>query len=266
VLSGHGQRIESPPVAEGEIDVRRYWSAVAARWWLPVVGLLAGAAIGYALSLGGSDVWRGTALVYLGQPVTPSGAQVQSLGTNPAAAGEIAGSTAAQRRVERQVGMRRGALAGRVSVAAVKGNVSRLGQNPLVRLRVEGETRKVGVAATALARIVVREVSDYADEKIAVLEDAIQRLEQDLDEAGSRGADTNVLLWRAELTKQLLDAQLTLKLAENIERARVVEEAIARKVTAQSRRNRIVVGALLGLLLGLAAALLAESAGVLRRR
>ena len=51
---------------EQEIDVRRYWSAIAARWWLPVLGLIAGAAIAYAVSLGGADVWRGNALVYLG--------------------------------------------------------------------------------------------------------------------------------------------------------------------------------------------------------
>ena len=135
-------------MTEPEIDVRRYWRAVAARWWLPVIGLVAGAALAYALSFGGSDVWRGQALVYLGQPVTPSGAQVQSLSTNPATAGEIVGSAATQRRVERAAGLERGALNGKVSVAAVRGNVSRLGQNPLVRVRVEGDNRRVAVAAT----------------------------------------------------------------------------------------------------------------------
>ena len=253
-------------MSEQEIDVRRYWSAVAARWWLPVVGLLAGAAIGYALSLGGSDVWRGNALVYLGQPVTPSGAQVQSLSTNPATAGEVAGSGAAQRRAERACMLRRGSLNGRVSVAAVKGNVSRLGQNPLVRVRVEGDTRRVGCAATALARTVVDRVSVYADAKVDVLEDGIAQLEQDLQEARSRGADGDTLLWRAELTNQLLDARQTLALAEEVERARVVEEAVARKVTAQNRRNQVVVGAVLGLILGLVAALAAESLLALRRR
>jgi uncharacterized protein involved in exopolysaccharide biosynthesis len=253
-------------MSEQEIDVRRYWSAITARWWLPVIGLIAGAAIAYAVSLGGSDVWRGTALVYLGQPVTPSGAQVQSLSTNPAAAGEIAGSAAAQRRAERVAGLPRGALSGRVSVAAVKGNLTRLGQNPLVRLRVEGDNRRVALAANALARTVVERVSDYPNDKIRVLEQGIDGLESDLDEARSREGSADVLLWRAELSNQLLLARQNLALAENIERARVVEDAVARKVTAQSRRNQIVVGALLGLLLGLAAALLWESALALRRR
>jgi uncharacterized protein involved in exopolysaccharide biosynthesis len=251
-------------MTEQEVDLRRYWSAVAARWWLPVVGFVLGAAIGYALSLGGADVWRGNALVYLGQPVTPSGAQVQSLSTNPATAGEIAGSGAAQRRVERAVGLSRGGLAGDVSVAAVEGNLSRLGQNPLVRVRVEGETRKVAPAATALAREIVEGVSDYADEKIAVLEDGIEQIESDLDEARAAGGG-EALLWRAELTNQLLLARQNLALARNVERASVVEEAVARKVTAQSRRNQILVGAFLGLLLGLIAALGWESAAALRR-
>jgi uncharacterized protein involved in exopolysaccharide biosynthesis len=253
-------------MSEQEVDLRSYWSAVTARWWLPVAGLLAGAAIGYALALGGSDVWRGNALVYLGQPVTPQGAQVQSLSTNPAAAGEIAGSTAAQRRAERTAELARGELAGNVSVAAVSGNLSRLGQNPLVRVRVEGDSRKVALAANALARIVVARVSEYPNEKIRTLTDAIEDLEADLTDARSRSGDTNVLLWRAELNEQLLAARLNLDLAEEVERARVVEDAVARKVTAQSRRNQVVVGALLGLLLGLAAALSWESALALRRR
>jgi uncharacterized protein involved in exopolysaccharide biosynthesis len=251
-------------MTEQEVDLRRYWSAVTARWWLPVLGLVAGAAIGYALSLGGSDVWRGNALVYLGQPVTPSGAQVQSLSTNPATAGEIAGSGAAQRRVERAVGMQRGELLGTVSVAAVEGNLSRLGQNPLVRVRVEGDTRKVAPAATALAREIVDGVSGYADEKIAVLEQGVEQLEADLEEARGRSGG-EALLWRAELNSQLLLARQTLALARNVERARVVEEAVPRKVTAQSRRNQILVGALLGLLAGLVAALAWESVGSLRR-
>jgi hypothetical protein len=257
---------------EQEIDVRRYWSAIAARWWLPVLGLIAGAAIAYAVSLGGADVWRGTALVYLGQPVTPSGAQVQSLSTNPATAGEIAGSAAAQRRVERKVGMRRGELSGRVSVAAVKGNVSRLGQNPLVRVRVEGDSRKVAPAATELAREVVKRVSGYADAKIAVLEEAIEqgdaelaRLDEQLDRASDADAGFLVLR-RGELFDDLVTHKENLALAQEVERGRVVEEAVARKVTAQSRRNQIVVGAFLGLLLGLAAALLWESGLALRRR
>ena len=260
--------------SEQEIDVRRYWSAIAARWWLPVLGLIAGAAIAYAVSLGGADVWRGNALVYLGQPVTPSGAQVQSLSTNPAAAAEIAGAAAAQRRVERAVGLSRGALNGRVSVAAVKGNLSRLGQNPLVRVRVEGDIAQVAPAATALAREVVKRVSGYADAQDRACSrrrssretPSLRELDAQLDGARPTRLRASCLR-RGELFDQLVTAQgRTSRSRRRSSGPRIVEEAVARKVTAQSRRNQVVVGAFLGLLLGLAAALLWDSALALRRR
>ena len=42
--------------AEQEVDLGRYWSAIVARWWLPVLGFVAGAFIGYLTSLGNKDV------------------------------------------------------------------------------------------------------------------------------------------------------------------------------------------------------------------
>jgi len=142
-----------------------------------------------------------------------------------------------------------------------------------VRVRVEGDTRKVAPAATALAREVVKRVSGYADAKIAVLEDAIEqgeaelvRLDAQLDRAPADASAGFLVLRRGELFDQLVTHKENLALAEEVERSSIVEEAVARKVTAQSRRNQVVVGAFLGLLLGLAAALLWESALALRRR
>ncbi|HJV30012.1 MAG TPA: hypothetical protein VJ645_05800, partial [Gaiellaceae bacterium] len=145
--------------------------------------------------------------------------------------------------------------------------------NPLVRVRVEGDSRKVAPAATALAREVVKRVSGYADAKIAVLEEAIEQgdaelaqLDEQLDRASADAGAGFLVLRRGELFDDLVTHKQNLALAQEVERARLVEEAVARKVTAQSRRNQIVVGAFLGLLLGLAAALLWESGLALRRR
>src|ERR671934_2317440 len=70
--------------AEQEVDLGRYWSALAARWWLPVVGLLVGAAIAYVISLGGSNSFKASATVYLGTPYTIVGnVQLSSPQTNP---------------------------------------------------------------------------------------------------------------------------------------------------------------------------------------
>src|SRR5919206_3412295 len=70
--------------AEQEVDLGRYWSAVAARWWLPLVGLIAGAAIGYVIALGGSEQYKASATIYLGTPYSVVGnVQLSSPQTNP---------------------------------------------------------------------------------------------------------------------------------------------------------------------------------------
>ena len=119
----------------------------------------------------------------------------------------------------------------------------------------------------------MKRVSGYADAKIAVLEEAVEegdaeiaRLDAQLESAPADASAGFLVLRRGELFDQLVTHKQNLALAQQVERARIVEEAVARKVTAQSRRNQVVVGALLGLLLGLAAALLWESALALRRR
>src|SRR5215210_8374148 len=58
---------------EQEIDLGRYAAALAARWWLALLGLVAGALVGWALALGGADVYRAQALIDLGSPQGPGG-------------------------------------------------------------------------------------------------------------------------------------------------------------------------------------------------
>jgi uncharacterized protein involved in exopolysaccharide biosynthesis len=65
------------------------------------------------------------------------------------------------------------------------------------------------------------------------------------------------------LEDQLQAKQLLIQ-AEQIERPKVISRAVAVKTTARSRRNSVVVAAFLGLLAGLAAALLWDP--VARRR
>src|ERR671934_510904 len=82
--------------AEQEVDLGRYARAVIVRWWLPVAGLIVGAFIGYLISLSGSQVWKASATVYLGQPYSViGGALLQGPQTNPATAGAIVHSEAA---------------------------------------------------------------------------------------------------------------------------------------------------------------------------
>src|SRR5215210_2820538 len=62
--------LRDPPRLEGEadVDLGRHVAAVATRWWLILLGLVAGVLIALLVSVGGKDVYRAAALVYPGQP------------------------------------------------------------------------------------------------------------------------------------------------------------------------------------------------------
>ncbi len=272
------------PDAEAEVDLRRYGSALAARWWLPLLGLLAGLVVGYALSLGGRDVYRAEALVYLGVPLAPGGdAQVQGPGANPAFLRETVVSEGVVRRVASEVGMRPSELRGGIFMRPVAaGKTARPTQQTLVNVGVVGDgPGRVAAAANTLARLVVARLDDYAISKIAGLETQLRQTRAELAavdaqlesarralrQGGLGTSDRLVLLTLAAQNQQrrsviqqgMLERQALLSLARDVERPRVLERAVARKTTAQSRRNSVIVAGALGLLAGLAAALAWES-------
>lgn len=250
---------------EAEVDLGRYAAAVAVRWWLVLAGLVAGVLIGLLLSVGGEQVYRASALIYLGQPYVGS-ARVDSLATTPGNVREIVTSEAAVRRVAAEAGLAPGELRGHISVSAPSGAGADRARQQLVNVTVTGEARmKTARAANLLARTAVDRVSGYADAKIATLEGQVEAADRELAALERRiealladGDDAAAAVFelrRSTVISSKLDRQQLLELARNVERARVVEPAVARQVTAQSRRNTVVVAGVLGLLLGLAAAL-----------
>jgi hypothetical protein len=277
--------------AEREVDVGQLARQVAARWWLLVVGLVAGMVVGYLVALGGGDFYEADATLSLGQPFTPTGsAPVQSLATNPSTVGRLARSEEALKEAARASGMRVGELRGNISTSAVSGVSRRTapGVNPLVELSVQGERRlQVQSAARALANYVVAEVSGYVRVKIESLNEelkALERAESSLEgrltaqrEATAAARDRDVfeqlvLISQQDNTEQRLaivtqdrlETRGLLALAENVEQATVVAEPIAVETSARSTRNSVIVGGLIGLILGAFAALLWEP--VLERR
>jgi uncharacterized protein involved in exopolysaccharide biosynthesis len=69
---------------------------------------------------------------------------------------------------------------------------------------------------------------------------------------------------RGTVQQELFQNQQLLSLAENVEKSKVVQEAVASRTTATSRRNAAAIGGLLGLLVGALAAALADP--LLQRR
>jgi len=262
--------------AEQEVDLGRYWSAIVARSWLPVLGFVAGAFIGYLISLGGKDVWKASATVYLGASYSSvGGVFLQGPQANPATAGTIARAESSIETAAAQAGMRAGDLRGHVSTQAISTGAGttavRTTGNPLVRITVQASTRRrAQAAANALVGIVVKRLSPYADKKIEALQQRIADDQVQID-AIRRGSSSGDALGKAVLAVQIgdvLDDQLQAKQlliqAQEIERPKLLTRAAAVKTTARSRRNSVVVGAFLGLVLALIAALVWEP--ITRRR
>src|SRR2546430_5289250 len=99
-----------PDLADDEVDLGRYWASVAARWWLPLLGLVLGAIVGYLIAVGGGSTYRGQAVVSLGTPLAVGGGILPSVQTNASAARQIVSAQSTLQRVARSVQPRPGQL------------------------------------------------------------------------------------------------------------------------------------------------------------
>ena len=175
------------PDAEREVDLRSVWERIAARWWLPVLGLVLGAVIGFALALGGGKVYEAETLVAMGQPFSPNGgAPVQSflderarrLRDHPLRGGARSGRRSAS-------GLRVRALRGNVSSAIVgaSGPGARPTGAPLVTIKVvAAQPGKAEKAADALAKeVIARTSAQYVDTKIKAFNDQLDSIQEQLN-------------------------------------------------------------------------------------
>ena len=282
---------------EQEVDLSTGWQRLKVRWWLPLGGLVVGAVVGIALALSAGSVWRAQTLVYLGQPFAPlGGGQIQSLATNPRTVGEI---------IHSESGLKAASQASGIPVSKIRSSISTRelvaagqlrGINPLIEITVKGSgKRKVELATAALAARVVERVSLYVTEKATLLENQVDVSSAQLAAVEARIAEAqtqqdalaenqslapveklllsqnlNAVITTADARRSTLqddlgDARQLLNLAENVEKSRVVEPAAASKTTARSSRSSLLVGALIGLLLGAVAALVADPIAARRR-
>src|SRR5262245_58834805 len=181
------------PDAEQEIDLGHYAAAIAARWWLLLVGLLVGAAIGYLVSVGGGDVYRAQALIHLGVPLTPGGAaQIGSLATNPATVDQVARQDAVVRQVARESGMTPREVRAGLTVQPVSTGARTPTSVPLAHVTIRGDARApVAKAANAMSRILVARAAQYVDIKIGALKQQLQQDNEELAVIDRRAAAAN---------------------------------------------------------------------------
>jgi uncharacterized protein involved in exopolysaccharide biosynthesis len=272
--------------AEREVDLARWRRALVRLWWLPVAGLIAGAILGVLISFGGSDNYKATALIALGQPTSPGGALVNGYGTNPRAVSQIVSSAAAQASAESSAGMRPSALRGHVSIAQV-GAATGAGAaraTPIIALTVTG-TRPLATAAAANALsslVLAKTTKPYVGVKIRTFKKTLASVDEQL--SGIRGQITainaavkaskkldplqqlvvvsqfdNAEARQGNLIAQQEALQQQLAFATEVESAKIVEPARAVKASAQSRNSSLLIGAFIGLILGAVAAIVVDA-------
>jgi uncharacterized protein involved in exopolysaccharide biosynthesis len=266
------------PEAEQEVDFGRYRRLLAARWWLPAAGLVLGAVIGYLVALGGSQVFKATATLYLGQPYSSSGnVQLQAAQTNPSTVRQIAHADSVIALVASQCKTKPARFRGGISTQSVSGSIAKNGQTPLVTLTVQSSKRKVATCtANGLARTVIDKLGAFANQKIKNFRSQIEVFNRDITsiDAGLKDSSlslTDKLVLQTRLTTdqtQKLTITQLLQQATIVEKPSILTSAHASRVTARSRRNAVVVAALIGLVLGAIVALMWDgvAAGWSRRR
>ncbi|MGZ4386239.1 MAG: Wzz/FepE/Etk N-terminal domain-containing protein, partial [Gaiellaceae bacterium] len=264
----------------------RYVRILARGWWLIVLGIVLGAVVGYAIARGSGRLYTAKTTIYLGQPTGSTGSALQTLSTNPSTVNTVIHSDLALAQASSKSGIPIGKLRGGVSSQAVSGNLSKLGQTPLVTIKVSADATRAAVsqAADELARIAIGRTSGYPDLKRKTLEAQIAQTQTRLDDLAKRLAAINASLrdrtisstdklvlvtaassalqQQATLQNAQLQAKLQLVQVQKVEIGHIVIQAHAVKTAARSVRNSAIVGAVIGLI----AAAIAAFAVLPRRR
>jgi uncharacterized protein involved in exopolysaccharide biosynthesis len=270
--------------AEREVDLARWRRALVTLWWIPAVGLVAGAIVGFLFASGGGSSYKASALISLGQPVSPGGTVIASYNTNPRAISEIVSSASAQEQAAREAGIKPGVLRGHVSVGlvGVQTGTGAARTAPLISLTVTGKRgQQTQDAANALARIVVADTTaPYVGTKIKTYKSVLATTNTQLESIAKRLAALETAIAKSHLDPlnqlvlvsqvdnaeqrqgNLLDQKATtqqqLAFANNVESAKIVRPAASVLSSAHSKRTSVVIGALIGLLLGAIVAIVGE--------
>jgi len=270
--------------AEREIDLRRWRDAVFARRWYVVAGLVIGLVIGGLYSLSGASSYVASVTIQPAQPFSPAGQPVLNYSASPLAIETIVNSTDALTYVASRAHMPEGELGGHVSTASISTGTGPVTTRGTVLLQITvslAQAKRAEDAANAFGQYVVHETeSTYVKESLSVFAQkdkffnarlaSVDRLLAGYEDVLARENPSKLdpfdrLLLFAQLNDQvarqgnlqdeLISNQQAQTLAQDIEVAQIINPAAAAKVTARSRRNSILFGGLIGIILGALVAL-----------
>jgi hypothetical protein len=263
---------------EREIDLRRWREAVLNNRWFVVAGLVIGLIIGGLYSLSGGSDYTATVTIQPAQPFSPTGGAVLNYSSSPLAIQLIVDSPASLANAAKVAHMPVSQLAGHVSTASIStgaGPVATRG-TVLVSITVSlPQAQRAQSAADAFGLYVknateslyVRQsLATYAKlstqyaERLAIVNVQISSYEQTLKTATFADPIDKLVLVselsdaverQGNLQTEQITNQQDFTLAENIEVAQIITPAKATKVTSRSRRDSVIFGGVIGLIIGL---------------
>jgi subunit length determinant Wzz-like protein len=269
--------------AEQEVDLGRIWRSVISRWWLLVIGFVVGAIVGLLVSLGGGKQWKATSEIYLGQPLSATGAQISSPPTSLGLATAYINELYALRHASKASGIPVSQLSGKISVKPILGLTgTKIGQPaPLMLLSVTGsKAGKTQIAAQDLSKLVVAKFQTFPLSKIDIIKarlaqeqiqivDVNRRLKAaENAQAALAGSATNAALVanyaqiistlsneRFASQSDITSARTSIAQAQGIEAPRIISPALSANQGGPSRRSGVVIGAIIGLVIGLLVAI-----------
>ena len=268
-MSAGNQALELEP----GIDFRRWRDAVLAHRWFVVAGLVVGLVLGGLYSLRSSN-YEATVTIKPAQPYNPQGNPINSFVASPLAMEQV---------VTSDPGLRYAAAAAHMPWTQLRGHVTTsilsVGSSPqplrgVILIQVSVSLPRASWAqdaANALGAYILRQTEDpYVKRSIAIYSVKEATLTRRLNvvtnviaQYGSVLAAGNLTsLHKLELVAVLDDAisrqgslqnnlianERTRNLAENLELPQIVNPAVAAKPAAPSRRNSLIFGGLIGLM------------------
>jgi capsular polysaccharide biosynthesis protein len=284
---------ENDPGAERDVDLARWRAALARRWWIVAVGAVAGIVVGGLYSLSGGSIYQASVLLAPSQAFSPNGSPVLSYQSSPRNINVLASDprtlTDVVADVEKNdhLHIALDQLRGHVSTASLStglGTSTATRGSQLIQITVQlPKEAETAAAANALgARLAALSTSPYVTQSIATLKQDLAGNQEQLKDVQLQVDQFNNVLKTQQLNPfdkltlvtQLGNAELRegnlndkietqsqeVTLTETIEKASIIGgSAVAVKTTARSRRNAILVGLLIGLIIGGIAAIVADT-------
>lgn len=291
--------VTPPVQPAGEVRVTEYFRRALRRWYVIVFAVVASVLLVFLHGVSGATKQSAaTASVYLGQPFTPGGASVitQTPLSNPSIS--IQHVTAPQQiaAAAKAAGIDNRRLRSHVSVLASGGASASGGKTvtgggpPTIAITVEGPwtRQKSQKAANALAQSLIDFANRYTAKKTTLIADRVELEKTELATvlAAQKQARKNMAIIAASnadplskvaaesplvtvlstaadqigtLTVNLTNDQVALVATKDIESAQFIAQATGHSVSAATRRNSLIIAAMVGLIVGTGLALAWEA-------